>query len=393
MSKYPIFEYLVVGGGLFGCHVSAKLLSVKKIPPSQLGILDPNERLLTHWRQYSSSIGMAHLRSTSVHHLHPDPVDLRRFAAQQKRENLESSSPLFYPPYYKPSLSLFNLHSEKVLSEFHLPECHLRHHVEKIEREGELYTVKTREGISFKSRRVILATGFERELNLPPFASKEILSEDGSPMVQHIFSAQERTLPKREERVAVVGGGISAGHLALSLLRRGAHVTWISRHPLRENQYDADPGWIGPKNMSRFAPLTSEERREKIEKSRQLGTLPTTLFNEVQKEIKGGNLHFYTTEVERVSEGTLWTTEGREIPVKSVLLATGFKRGAYHDFGLDLSEVIEPSSLSPFGVVPSKTLEIAKNLFVMGRLAELEIGPMARNIVGARRAADRISRA
>jgi hypothetical protein len=41
--------------------------------------------------------------------------------------------------------------------------------------------------------------------------------------------------------------------------------------------------------------------------------------------------------------------------------------------------------------VVSKALRWARGLYVMGPLAELELGPTARNIAGARKAADRLA--
>ena len=80
---------------------------------------------------------------------------------------------------------------------------------------------------------------------------------------------------KRRETVAVVGGGISAGQVALRLQDEGNIVHLISRHEMKEHQFDSDPGWLGPKYMTGFLKEKDLNKRRKIiSKARHRGSVP-----------------------------------------------------------------------------------------------------------------------
>ncbi len=82
---------------------------------------------------------------------------------------------------------------------------------------------------------------------------------------------------------------------------------------------------------------------------------------------------------------------GEAIEVDGVLLATGFEQS--RPGGALVSDLIEthalPCAACGYPVVDPH-LRWHPSVFVTGPLAELEVGPAARNIAGARRAADRI---
>jgi hypothetical protein len=84
----------------------------------------------------------------------------------------------------------------------------------------------------------------------------------------------------------------------------------------------------------------------------------------------------------------------QEILTGSIVLATGFHSTVP---GIEwLQSVVHSEGLScakcGYPIVSPNTLEWGPNLFVIGALAELEIGPVSRNIAGARRGAERILR-
>ena len=83
--------------------------------------------------------------------------------------------------------------------------------------------------------------------------------------------------------------------------------------------------------------------------------------------------------------------DGRAISCDRVLLATGF--GAARPGGRLVDELVAAASLpcAPCGYpVVDHGLRWHPRVHVTGPLAELELGPVARNIAGARRAGDRI---
>ena len=97
-------------------------------------------------------------------------------------------------------------------------------------------------------------------------------------------------------------------------------------------------------------------------------------------------------EVENVMRLTL--TSGASIEVDRVLLATGFS--PQRPGGSMVDGLVESASLPcaecGYPVVDAG-LRWHSNVYVTGPLAELELGPVSRNIAGARRAADRLVQA
>lgn len=82
----------------------------------------------------------------------------------------------------------------------------------------------------------------------------------------------------------------------------------------------------------------------------------------------------------------------KEIDVHNVLLATGFipSPPGLNWLGKLMKDLDLPYAQCGYPII-SKTLEWYPQLYVTGPLAELEIGPIARNISGARHAAETIT--
>ena len=89
--------------------------------------------------------------------------------------------------------------------------------------------------------------------------------------------------------------------------------------------------------------------------------------------------------------GCLLSINDREVLADVVLLATGFE--AQRPGGVLVDSVIERLGLECAGCgypVVDEDLRWGRGLFVTGPLAELELGPAARNIHGARLAGKRL---
>ncbi|MEM7585021.1 MAG: FAD/NAD(P)-binding protein, partial [Acidobacteriota bacterium] len=109
-------DWLIIGGGIHGVHIAARLLGEAGISPNRLRIVDPEDRLLARWRSCTATTGMRYLRSPSVHHLDLKPWSLERFAGRRKSRGRE----LFASPFYRPALTLFNEHCDQVVQTFGL---------------------------------------------------------------------------------------------------------------------------------------------------------------------------------------------------------------------------------------------------------------------------------
>jgi hypothetical protein len=177
-------------------------------------------------------------------------------------------------------------------------------------------------------------------------------------------------------------------------------VTLLSRHTPRLHAFDASPCWVGPACRKQLARERSyAARRRMITEARNRGSMPGAVHERVQQAHTEGRLQALTGQVEvavRAEEGglRLYTGDGAEHRPDVVLLCTGFAGGLPGKGWLP--GVVEGLGLptAPDGFpVTNYALEWGAGLHVSGPLAELELGPAAPNIIGARLAAQRIAAA
>ena len=379
-------DWLIIGGGIHGVHVAVRLLAEGEISREQLRIVDPADRLLDRWRRCTSRTGMTHLRSPSVHHLDQDPWALQRFAGKRKKRR----PGLFAAPYDRPALDLFNAHCDHVLERYELSELHVQARAVSGEISCDGVTVALSDGRRVVAKNIVLAMGVSEQPHWPDWAPRR------SPRVQHVFGLDNVRWPTSPETVAVVGGGISAGQTALRLMREGHRVHLLSRHDLRQHQFDSEPGWLGPKFMADFDRERDLTRRRKlIAAARHRGSIPPDVRRNLHRAIQGGEIQWRKVEVERLEEreGALELTlsDGASLSVDRVLLATGFidRRPGGELVDSLIASASLPCAACGYPVVDSG-LRWHPRVYVTGPLAELELGPTARNIAGARRAASKL---
>jgi len=256
---------------------------------------------------------------------------------------------------------------------------------------------------------------------------------------------------QHQQVVAIIGGGISAVHKALQLTSADSNkkVHIISRHEVREQQFDTHQDWMMTKELAarstekggkglndrlkKFETIESVgERRKVILRERIPGTIPTYMTRArggLEDAIREGKIRWHVADVATAEEHNdndsndngndpvkngfrLELTSGDSISVDRIVLATGLgKRPPGHaiihplaeEAGLPLSPcgypIVDESLLwrqkaSDGNNDPSaSSSSSSSNIFVSGGLAELELGPSARNIAGARMAAERIAAA
>src|SRR5215468_4078078 len=111
-----MFDWLIIGGGIHGTYLSLFLTQRKRIPADRIRVLDPYEQPLTLWHHFTANTGMRYLRSSHAHNLHFDPFSLITFTRTRAGQPLID----FIEPYGRPSLALFNAHSQHLISNYHL---------------------------------------------------------------------------------------------------------------------------------------------------------------------------------------------------------------------------------------------------------------------------------
>ena len=380
-------DWLIVGGGIHGVHLATRLIGERGVAPDRLRIVDPAGHLLSRWRASTETVGMTYLRSSAVQHLDLDVNSLRSFAGHRKNRK----PGLFAAPYNRPSLALFNAHCEVVMKRFALSDLHIKARVLTCSVSDDGVSADLSDGSHLSALRAVLALGASEQPRWPTWAPK------GDPRVQHIFdSALEGWPSDVNETILVVGGGISAGQVALRLERAGHNVHLLSRHALREHQFDSDPGWLGPKFMARFdREPNTDRRRDMIQKARHRGSVPPDLKRRLRNLISRGRITWHEAEIAdlapRPDHLHAALSTGLTVDVDRVLLATGFVDA--RPGGAMVDKLIASAGL-PCGrcgyPIVDRALRWHPRLHVCGPLAELELGPAARNIAGARRAGDRL---
>ena len=400
-----MLDWLVVGGGPHGVHAALRLIEDADVPRDAIRILDDEPQLLARWRRTTRNTGMEYLRSPGVHHIDLDPASLQHFASGGGRKVAKP----FTRPYSRPALDLFDLHCEDVIERYQLEELHVWGRANRL----DLTSAGARVGFEdlagdprsgeIKARKVILAIGAPRDPEWPAWARQALASsaETKGTMptgrMRHVFDPGfELVDDTKDTEIAVIGAGITGSQVALRLARPGRRVTLVSRHALRVQQFDSDPGWQGPKNMSGFERLRDpDERRDRIRAARHRGSMPPEVHQALNRACDNGTIELIAgaeIEAARVTgDQVSLELEGRRIRADRVLLATGFTSrrpgGSWLDEAVDAFEL--PCAACGYPIV-DRALRWRRHLLVTGPLAELELGPVSRNLSGAQRAGDQI---
>lgn len=387
-----MYEWMVVGGGIQGITMAIFLLKRNKTTIDKLAIIDPHPEPLANWKHCTNIISMPYLRSPSVHHLDVEPFSLQAFVKYKSYD----WNTAFYGRFKRPSLHVFNEHCEHIVDDLLLKEAWIQGRVRDANRTKIGWSVQLHNGRELTGKNLVLAIGISEQLLWPKWA--EILKKEASTSVYHIFDSDLPSFEKLKRPFTIIGGGITSVHLALKLSALFPNeVTLLKRHPFRLHDFDSDPAWLGPKNQLSFRKITSyKKRREQIIDARHKGSIPHDLHVKLLHRIRQGKLHIVDGHIEHatVSNGQIMLRDDQDSMIHktgTLLLATGFKptlpgkewlRPMIHKHHLQCAECGYP--------IVSKSLQWGTNLYVIGALAELEMGPIARNISGARQAAERI---
>ncbi|CAC9040847.1 pyridine nucleotide-disulfide oxidoreductase family protein [Staphylococcus aureus] len=374
-------HWTIIGGGIQGTAIAQKLLS-SGLTTDLLTIIDPHETFCQRFNSYTNRIEMPYLRSPIVHHVHPQPFHLKQFAKQHQYTNA------FYGPYQRPELTMFMNHIAHASKQYQLEDCLVQGLVQTLDKQEDKWHIKLEDGQIITTDCVVIAIG---STNIP--FMPDILKDKQN--VNHIFE-KEHDQVVYDKTDHIVGSGITAAHLALKLLNhdndKKIHL-WLNKD-IEIHDFDADTGWLGPKNMSSFLSTKSmPERNAIVQRERHKGSMPHELYLRLKKHIKNGRINVHKTPITQISGGVI-NTENDSVPYQQIMVATGFEQ----DFMSQplIKQLIQnydaPINECNYPVISEK-LEWIPNLFVAGCFADLELGPFGRNVMGGRKAAERIEQA
>lgn len=381
-----MLDWLIIGGGIHGTHLSLYLTRRKGVALERIRVLDPHAQPLALWYHHAANVGMEFLRSPGAHHLHFDPFSLATFARTREGQPLARST----EPYGRPSLELFRAHSARLIERYHLDSLRIEGRAQGLRRLAAGWRVETAQG-GIEARRIVLAVGNTERPHWPEWALK---MRAAGASINHIFDADfdRSTLPSWE-RMVVVGGGITAVQTALALaMTQPETVTLVMRHTPRIHYFDSDTGWIGPDYLKPFRQQDYSQRRAVIASARHRGSMPPDVARDLQAAHDSSLFRIITDETGDAEHSVLSILNAKSARQHvSVMLATGFESSRPGGEWLDRAIADHDLPLAPDGYsLVDAALCWSEGLYVMGPLAELEVGPVARNIIGARLAAERI---
>ena len=330
---------------------------------------------------------MRYLRSPRVHHIDLDYLSLERFAQEQHL----TGSEFWIDPYYRPSYALFQQHCQHVIDTYQLDCLHVRGQALTLYRIKGGWCVETASD-RLNARQVLLATG-RQQLLIPDWA-KQLMAQNAP--IQHVLDmAFDTQQIATGATVMVIGGGISAGQIALKLMSDHS-VTLVTRQALRQRDFDSSPCWLGPACLKAFGKADYLRRRQMIGRARQTGTLAHDIHIELQTAIQTNQVDHHRDTILSAAMTTdnciaLKLADGSICTANHVILATGLKSATPEQTWLADTMKRYQLRVAKCGYpILDRTLCWTSGLYASGSLAELELGPAAANIAGARAAAERL---
>ena len=378
-------EVCIIGAGPHGLAVAVHLRRAR--PDLELVVLDPAGGWLAGWQEQFARAEIEALRSPIVHHPAPDPFELTDYVEhhQLPRSGL---------PYDPPTTEVFSSFCHDLVESTGL-ERPLPVRAEVARRDGHGLVVVTDQG-EIRADHLVAATNSHRR-SIPEWVWALLGTRPG--LVVYGGDVDLRSLPDLQaERVVVIGGGLTAAHLACGAVARGAEVQLVTRRPIETRNFDTDPGWLGPRHLSAFD--RDDDPMSRLRTAREArggGTIPPWMRNQLDRLI---------------GQGRLVANEGREVraagiePDGSCVLALDdqttlvgdrvwLATGTNPDIGMSrcLADLAADAPAIDGLPITDESLRLGPHpVHVMGRLATLALGPAAGNLWGAQRAATRITR-
>uniref|UniRef100_B8HT58 FAD-dependent urate hydroxylase HpyO/Asp monooxygenase CreE-like FAD/NAD(P)-binding domain-containing protein n=1 Tax=Cyanothece sp. (strain PCC 7425 / ATCC 29141) TaxID=395961 RepID=B8HT58_CYAP4 len=390
-------DLAIIGAGPQALTLVTHLLQKKKAMAERLLVFDPSGTWIDHWQQQFARLEIPHLRSPAVHHPDPNAFALRRFAESRPEE--------LVPPYDLPGTRLFADFCQEVVQRWQLQNRVVKATVTKLTpltagpRSG--FQLQLSDGREIRAHRVVLATGGGRR-QLPQWV-EQIPPGYPPDRLCHSTQIDLRGLHLRGERILILGGGLTSGHLAVGAIERGAAVVLMSRRQLYEKLFDADPGWLGPKYLKGFwAEPDWCKRVEMISTARNGGSMTPAMLTRLRRLSHRGQLTFYERcQVAQAAwDGQSWqircSTAGQHDCLQNqrldrIWLATGsYLDAAEEPLLSQVGQYFSPIVVNGLPVLDEYLRWPGCELFIMGGLAALQVGPTARNLSGAIQASNRI---
>jgi len=375
-------DVIIVGAGPAGlaCALALRCRGLE----GRLTVLDPAGQWMTAWDRRFRQQSIPHLRSPAVHHPHPEPFAL---LGSGGRDGLVSSGGVSLP-----STERFAGFVQRTVVAGDLTDVIVPVRATGLALNGRgQASVTADDGSVWTGDRVVVATNHRHPI-VPP-SLRELASDH---RLVHADDADVQHTPDGGH-VTVIGGGLSAAHLALGAVERGARVTMLTRRRLMVRKFDVHPTWLGPRKRRPFeAEPDPHRRRVMIDRARGGGSVPPRIRRQLDAAVSEGRLDLrervQIVAVDDASPGLrLCLDDGQDTVCDQVWLATGGRVDAAAD--PLLRPLLEAHPVDVADGLPNLAADLSwpgTNVHLAGAAASLVLGPTAGNLVGHRRAALRI---
>ncbi len=386
-------DIAIIGSGPHALTVITHILEKRKHLRDRIRVFDPSGAWVSQWQRQFAAYEIPHLRSPAVHHPDPHPFALRGFAEGRFEE--------FHAPYDLPGTTLFQDFCTEVIRRWELENHVVQGNVTDISPAslGKVtgFELGFDDGTRVTARRVVYAGGGASP-NIPDWvaSAKGDYPIDRLKHTSQIRLAQEGVTTG--ERVLIVGSGLTSGHLAIGAVKRGATVKMMARRTYYEKQFDAEPGWLGPKYLKDFwAEKSWDVRAKQVKEARNGGSLTPAVFTKLRK-LKAENqieFHEHCQVRSLVWDNHEWSVQcesGEVIQCDRIWVATGSQLNIQqHPLFTPVLEQYPIEVVQGFPVLDEQLRWKGCPLYLMGGFAGLQVGPTARNLSGARMASERIT--
>ena len=375
----------ILGAGPHGLAVAVHLLTARPGLADGIVVVDPAGVWMRTWHEQFARLEIDNLRSPVVHHpgTRSDEV-----AAHTMRRGLDRSG----LPYDLPTTKAFEAYCEDLVARMDLDRP-VAATARRVVPASDGLVVETDAG-TVSCRRLVVATNPHRR-EIPDWVARLLGRLPGA--IDHAADIDLRTIGDLAgTTVVVIGGGLTAGHLALGAAARGARVELVSRRSIEIRNFDTDPGWLGPKHLRAYcAEPDPAQRLRQAHAARGGGSMPGWMHQRLVALAEAGELRFHEGR-SVVGAGViddraaLDLDDGTALAADLVWLATGTTPDITAHRAL---EPVLPDIATIAGLpVCDRDLRTGRHpIHVTGRLATLTLGPAAGNLWGAQRAARAIT--
>ena len=387
----------IVGAGPHALTLVTHLLQKKKRMRGQFLVFDPRGTWLQRWQHQFAAAEIPHLRSPAVHHPDPNPHALRTFAEHRPQE--------LFPPYALPGTTLFQEFCQDVIRRWQLQNLVYPAQVMDIEptqdRGRQRFRLWLATGESILARRVVLAIAGGKP-HIPAWVNDLAPTYPAHTLV-HSDKIDLRNMHLVGEKILIIGSGLTSGHLAIGSAKRGAKVIMMARRTFYEKLFDAEPGWLGPKYLKGFHGEPDWQKRwQLIQSARNGGSLTPAILTRLRRLEREGKLLFYENcEINQAQwQSTHWQISCNypevheclaHLAIDRIWLCTGSTINV-EDWPLlrEVRATFPAPMVNGLPVLDETLRWPGCNLHIMGGAAALQLGPVARNLAGARMAGDRL---